>query len=165
VNLARFNRLSGPDAERLLLGCCSASRWARAVAARRPYPSVAALQAAAEAELTEPDVRDGLTGHPRIGERTHDPRSAREQRRVAGAPAEVLAALAEGNRAYERRFGHVYLVCASGRDAPELLEVLRERLGNDPVTEWRAVRGELAAINRLRLALLVAAEPLAEGVR
>jgi 2-oxo-4-hydroxy-4-carboxy-5-ureidoimidazoline decarboxylase len=63
----------------------------------------------------------------------------------------TLAALAEGNREYEARFGHVYLVCASGRSGEELLAVLRSRLGNDPATERRVVRAELGKINRLRL--------------
>jgi 2-oxo-4-hydroxy-4-carboxy-5-ureidoimidazoline decarboxylase len=73
---------------------------------------------------------------------------------VAGADPTVLAALADGNRAYEERFGHVYLVCATGRSAEELLDVLRTRLGNDPATERAVALGELAAINRLRIARL-----------
>jgi 2-oxo-4-hydroxy-4-carboxy-5-ureidoimidazoline decarboxylase len=70
---------------------------------------------------------------------------------VLGAETEVLAAIAEGNADYERRFGHVYLVCASGRSAPELLDILRSRLGNDPDTEDRVTRTELVKINRIRL--------------
>jgi 2-oxo-4-hydroxy-4-carboxy-5-ureidoimidazoline decarboxylase len=81
---------------------------------------------------------------------------------VAGADADVLAGLAEGNRVYEQRFGHVYLVCASGRSAEELLAVLRGRLDNDPVTERAVVRAELAAINRLRLDQLLG-EPHLSG--
>jgi 2-oxo-4-hydroxy-4-carboxy-5-ureidoimidazoline decarboxylase len=67
----------------------------------------------------------------------------------------TLAALAEGNREYEARFGHVYLVCASGRTGEELVDVLRSRLGNDPAAERRVVREELGKINRLRLERLV----------
>jgi 2-oxo-4-hydroxy-4-carboxy-5-ureidoimidazoline decarboxylase len=151
LSLAAFNALPEDAARRVLLGCCSAPRWAAEVAAGRPYHSLEELHAAAAAALTDADVTAGLAGHPRIGERTSDQRSAREQRGVAGAPAEVLAELAAGNRAYERRFGLVYLVCASGRSADELLDVLRRRLANDPETEWGVVRGELIAINRLRL--------------
>ena len=112
---------------------------------------MAELHASVGAALTDADVADGLAGHPRIGEHTSDPRSAREQCGVADASAEVLAELAAGNRAYEQRFGHVYVVCASGRSAEELLDVLRGRLGNDPRTERAVVRGELVAINGLRL--------------
>jgi 2-oxo-4-hydroxy-4-carboxy-5-ureidoimidazoline decarboxylase len=121
------------------------------VVAGRPYPSADALHGRASAELTDADVTDGLAGHPRIGEPTGDGSSAREQRRVGDANPEARAALADGNAAYERRFGHVYLVCASGRSAEELLAVLHRRLGNDPATERGEVRAELAAINRLRL--------------
>jgi 2-oxo-4-hydroxy-4-carboxy-5-ureidoimidazoline decarboxylase len=151
MTLGEFNALAAADAEGLLLTCCTAPGWARAVAAGRPYPSVETLHAAAAAALTDRDVADGLAGHPRIGDRTGDDRSRREQGGVAGAPPETLAALAAGNRAYEERFGHVYLVCATGRSGSELLGVLRERLGNDPATERTVVRGELAAINRIRL--------------
>jgi 2-oxo-4-hydroxy-4-carboxy-5-ureidoimidazoline decarboxylase len=151
VNVDSLNSLSEDDARRALLACCAAPRWVEEVTAGRPYRSIEALHAAAEAALTDIDVADGLAGHPRIGERTADQRSRREQRGVSGASTEVLAALAEGNREYERRFGHVYLVCATGRDADQLLGLLRDRLGNDPDTERAVVRGELVAINRIRL--------------
>ena len=69
-----------------------------------------------------------------------------------------MAALAAGNADYERRFGHIYLVCATGRTGQELLELLRERLANDPAQEWSVVGGELAKINRIRLRQLVGAQ-------
>ena len=84
------------------------------------------------------------------------PTSRREQAGVTGD--ETLAALAAGNREYEARFGHVYLVCASGRSGEELLAVLRSRLDNDPVTERAVVREELGRINRLRLERLATGE-------
>jgi len=151
VSVDSFNALPRDAAHRALMAICAAPRWAGEVAAGRPYRSAEALHAAAETALTDTDVTDGLAGHPRIGERTDDQRSRREQRGVAAAPAEVLDALAEGNREYERRFGHVYLVCATGRDADQLLGLLRDRLGNEPDTERAVVRGELLAINRIRL--------------
>jgi len=151
VSLDSFNALPEAAVRQRLLDCCAAPRWAGEVAAGRPYTSVEALQAAARAALTDADVAAGLAGHPRIGDRSGDEQSRREQRGVAGADADLLAALAAGNRAYEQRFGHVYLVCASGRGAAELLEVLQGRLGNDPATERGVMRAELAAINRLRL--------------
>jgi 2-oxo-4-hydroxy-4-carboxy-5-ureidoimidazoline decarboxylase len=162
MNLATFNALPAGEAERMLLECCSAPRWARAVAAARPYADLDAVHAAAAAALSDADVADGLAGHPRIGERAGK-RSAREQAGTAGASAEVLAALAAGNRAYEERFGHVYLVCATGRGAAELLAVLQERLGHDPVTERAVVRRELVAINRIRLDALLARAAGARG--
>ncbi len=81
--------------------------------------------------------------------------SRREQAGVAGSDEAVRRGLAEGNAAYERRFGHIYLVCAAGRSGAELLAVLRARLGNDAETEWGVVRAELGKINALRLSKLV----------
>jgi 2-oxo-4-hydroxy-4-carboxy-5-ureidoimidazoline decarboxylase len=155
MTVTAFDALPAAEAQRLLLSCCAAPRWAAEVAAGRPYRSAEALHAAAAAALTHDDVAEGLAGHPRIGERTGDARSRREQAGVAGAAPEVLAALAAGNRAYEERFGRVYLVCAAGRGAEELLAVLRERLGNDPAVERDVTRAELVKINRLRLDALL----------
>jgi 2-oxo-4-hydroxy-4-carboxy-5-ureidoimidazoline decarboxylase len=156
-HLSAFNVMPGPEAEQLLRSCCSSSTWARALAARRPFASVDDLLDAADAEvaaLSDADLDQALAGHPRIGERKQGPegdQSRREQRGVEGADEATLRAIAEGNRAYEERFGHVYLVCATGRSADELLAVLTARLGNPPSTERRIVREELAKINRIRL--------------
>ena len=106
--------------------------------------------------LAPADLEQALAGHPRIGERHGaDGRSRREQAGVLGADPATIRALADGNQAYERRFGHIYLVCATGRGAGELLALLRERLGNDQATEWEVVRRELAKINRIRLTRLI----------
>lgn len=147
-----------PDAELRdrLAEVCSSPRWVDLVAAARPYGSADGLQAAAAdalAALSESDVDDALAGHPRIGERPGAQpgatSSSREQSGVTGE--QTLAALAAGNRTYEDRFGHVYLVAASGRTGEELLDVLRSRLLNDRETERHVVRQELGTINRLRL--------------
>lgn len=161
--LARFNDLAPADAERELLACCASRVWAAAMAADRPYrsvPDAVEIGGARVLGLGWDDVAQALAAHPRIGERAGGPGreagwSRREQAGTAGASAEVLAALAEGNRAYEERFGHVYLVRASGRDADELLRILRARLGNDEAAEREVVRRELAEITRLRLARLL----------
>ncbi|TWF81112.1 2-oxo-4-hydroxy-4-carboxy-5-ureidoimidazoline decarboxylase [Pseudonocardia hierapolitana] len=159
MTLDEWNALDAAAAERELRRVCAAPRWARQVVASRPHPDLASLQATAEVALSDADLDEAMAGHPRIGDRTADGASRREQSGVAGADPEVLAALAEGNRAYEERFGHVYLVCATGRSAQELLDVLRARLGNDPATERAVALAELAAINRLRIARLVGEEP------
>jgi 2-oxo-4-hydroxy-4-carboxy-5-ureidoimidazoline decarboxylase len=155
MTLDRFNAMSAEAAEHALLACCSAPRWARVVAARRPFPTVDALQAAADDALTDADLDAAMAGHPRIGEHATGAASRREQAAVAHAGADVRDALATGNQAYERRFGHVYLVCASGRSAEDLLATLQARLANDPATERKVALAELAAINRLRLDRLV----------
>ena len=110
------------------------------------------------AELPDAELDAALDGHPRIGAKADNPSSAREQARVADATDAVKAELAEKNRAYDDKFGYVYLVCASGRTAEELLAILTDRLDNDPETERRVMRSELAKINRLRLERLLMRE-------
>ncbi|WP_406233809.1 2-oxo-4-hydroxy-4-carboxy-5-ureidoimidazoline decarboxylase [Nocardia sp. NBC_01009] len=158
--LAPFNALPETDAVAALLDCCSAPGWARAVASGRPYATVEVLLETADtvlAELSESEIDRALDGHPRIGDRPDTAASAREQAAVATAADSIRAALAEGNRAYEQRFGHIYLVCATGKSGAELLELLHARLGNDPQTERRVMRTELAKINRIRLRRLLGA--------
>jgi 2-oxo-4-hydroxy-4-carboxy-5-ureidoimidazoline decarboxylase len=161
IGVDEFNALPEHDAMQALLSCCSAARWATAVASSRPYDSVADLLAASDAavvELGEPDLREALAGHPRIGDRRAVAGrgwSGQEQAGVRGADELVLRELADGNGAYERRFGHIYLACATGRCAQELLDFLNERLGNERKTEWRVVAGELAKINQIRLRKLI----------
>jgi 2-oxo-4-hydroxy-4-carboxy-5-ureidoimidazoline decarboxylase len=161
LGLPVLNALPTPEAERVLTACCASPRWAAAVAAGRPYASPEQLFDAADdalADLDEDDVSRALAGHPRIGERAEGERGAwsrREQSGLSGAEENTLRALAEGNRSYEAKFGQVYLVCASGRSAEELLGVLQQRLRNDPVTERAVVRRELGLINRIRLSRLV----------
>lgn len=96
-----------------------------------------------------------MAGHPRIGERAHSAWSRQEQSGVARASDDVRAKLAAANAEYERRFGQVYLVCASGRSADDLLVICRSRLGNDLTSERGVVLDELAKINRLRLGELL----------
>ncbi|WP_372503818.1 2-oxo-4-hydroxy-4-carboxy-5-ureidoimidazoline decarboxylase [[Mycobacterium] manitobense] len=158
AGLAEFNGLPGPQRVRLLTGVCASAVWAEQVAAGAPYPDVDALLDGADrvlGELPEVEIDAALAGHPRIGGRADNAASAREQAGVLAAGDDVRAELAAKNQAYERRFGHVYLVCASGRSAEELLAVLTDRLTNDATTERRVLRKELAEINRLRLRRLV----------
>jgi 2-oxo-4-hydroxy-4-carboxy-5-ureidoimidazoline decarboxylase len=147
VDLAGFNGLPDGEARAALAAICAAPRWAAAVAAGRPYPDAESLHAAAATALLPADLDDGLAGHPRIGERASG-RSASEQ---SGVGDDVRAALVAGNRAYEERFGHVYLVCASGRTGADLLATLHARLGNDPEAERAVALKELRKINALRL--------------
>ncbi len=155
MNLAELNALPAPACEDVLRALCTAPRWASAVTAARPYASVDALQAAAAAALTADDLDPALVGHPRIGDRAASGTSGHEQAAVARAGEDVHAALAAGNTAYEDRFGHVYLVCANGRSAEDLLATLHARLANDPATERAVALRELGAINRIRIAGMV----------
>jgi 2-oxo-4-hydroxy-4-carboxy-5-ureidoimidazoline decarboxylase len=169
AGIARFNALPAPAALAELLACCAAPAWARRMAAGRPYRCLDGVLASSDdavTAMTDADLADALAGHPRIGERRPEPAgpggraaswSSQEQAGMRAADLRTSQAMAELNRAYEDRFGHIYLVCAAGRSAAELLSLLRERLGNDPAAERRVVRSELAQINRLRLGKLLAA--------
>jgi 2-oxo-4-hydroxy-4-carboxy-5-ureidoimidazoline decarboxylase len=130
--------------------------------ASRPFGDTGTLLRRADEiwwSLGPDDWREAFAHHPRIGERkaaiAQEARalewSAGEQRGVADASLDERSAIAEANREYERRFGHIYLVSAAGKSADELLELLRARLENDPVTELAVAAGEQAKITRLRL--------------
>lgn len=158
--LASLDTETEQEAEAELLACCASARWAAEVAARRPYRDLATLQAvsdAALAALSWPDVLQALAAHPRIGERAGGPGreaawSRDEQASAAtGDDAQLAEELAAGNAEYERRFGHVFLICASGLPGGAILAALRERLSNDEPTERAAVRAELRKIVALRL--------------
>ena len=158
VSLETFNALPAETASKHLLACCSSERWVHNVTSGRPYASVGEALARSDesvAGLDQGDLGQALAGHPRIGAGSTAGWSGREQAGVQGADRATMQALAEGNQAYERRFGHVYLVCATGRSAGELLALLQERLGHDSGTEWGIVRRELGKINRIRLRQLL----------
>jgi 2-oxo-4-hydroxy-4-carboxy-5-ureidoimidazoline decarboxylase len=144
-----------------LAACCSSRDWVDGILGQRPFADAEALLAASDAAvaaLDEAGLADALAGHPRIGERpggTSGDWSRQEQSGVASAAAGVLEEIATANAAYERRFGQVYLVCATGKSADELLAICRSRLTNDPVAEERVVRAELAKITRIRLGRLL----------
>ena len=152
---------SGPPetAAALLHTCNAAPRFAADVLAGRPYPDGEALVARAEAvtrSLPWDEVTRALSAHPRIGDRVEGASaeaqaSRREQSSMADADAEVRAALVAGNRAYEERFDHVFLIRAAGRSPDEMLAELRRRLDNDVESERAEVTEQLAQITALRL--------------
>ena len=163
--LARLNGLAPADAERELLDCCGARRWTRRMAASRPFASATEAAAAAERAFDELEAGDWLeafAAHPRIGGAAADGGqsargerwSEREQaaaRRSGSENGELRTALAAGNERYERRFGYTYVVCASGRTAPEMLVLLEERLAHDPAFELGVAAAEQRRITQLRL--------------
>ncbi|MEW2444477.1 2-oxo-4-hydroxy-4-carboxy-5-ureidoimidazoline decarboxylase [Micromonospora marina] len=157
-----FNELAVPAAQQWLFACCASSRWAGLVAAGRPYADLADVLAAADAAtawLDWSEVRDAANAHPRIGRPPagggrEDHWSRREQSGLDGASAAARAAIADADAEYERRFGHRFLVCASGLDEAQLLAAVRSRLGNGLRTERGVVREELRKITALRLGRL-----------
>jgi 2-oxo-4-hydroxy-4-carboxy-5-ureidoimidazoline decarboxylase len=158
-----FNSLPAGQLEAELLAVCAAPAWGAALTALRPYPSRAAIMTAADAAargLSWADVLRGLSAHPRIGERAAgDSREAawsrREQSAAASGDDATAAALIAANHAYEDRFGHVFLIFASGRTREEILAAARSRIGNDEETERRIVADELRKIALLRLERLL----------
>jgi len=159
--LADLNALPARDLEELLLRCCAAPGWAHRVTQGRPYASLADLLAAADAAWAGRDPGDldaAMAGHPRIGERRLSGWSAQEQAGVGSdADADAATALADGNAAYEQRFGHVFLICATGRGPAEILAELNRRMSHDPATERQVAAAEIGKINEIRLRKLVAA--------
>lgn len=159
VTIAAFDAEPAADALAVLAPCCASTRWQQQMVAGRPYGALTSVLTAADAALGElawPDVEQALAAHPRIGQRIAGPDvesgwSRGEQSGTADAPDAVAEQLRAGNVAYERRFGHVYLVCATGRTAEQLLADLTERLGHDADAEQVEVRTQLRQIVRLRL--------------
>lgn len=155
--------LSESEALAALLRCCGATRWARAMVARRPFGDDARLFAIADEEwsrMERADVLEAFSHHPRIGAdmsalrerfRSTAAWSSAEQAGAVGAPEEVLAALRDGNLRYEAKFGHIFIVCATGKSAAEMLALLEARMGNDPDEELRVAAAEQAKITRIRL--------------
>jgi 2-oxo-4-hydroxy-4-carboxy-5-ureidoimidazoline decarboxylase len=156
--LAHFNALPEGVAQAELLRCCGSRAWANRMLDERPYVDAAALYAAAERvwwELQRSDWLEAFAVHPRIGASRLDERAAHEQSGMTQATGRVRRAIAEGNEAYERRFGYTYLVCATGRGAAELADDLVRRLCHEPAEELRVAAAEQAKITRLRLEKLV----------
>ncbi len=160
--LARLNSLGLSEAIAVLHTVCGSKRWADSLAAARPFASASDLFAHADRAwfgLAREDWLEAFSHHPRIGERNLAQakfaatavQSAREQTGMAAATEAERAEFAAGNAEYERRFGHVFLICATGKSAAEMLAALRARLVNDAVTELHTAAAEQANITRLRL--------------
>jgi 2-oxo-4-hydroxy-4-carboxy-5-ureidoimidazoline decarboxylase len=155
LTLASFNAAPAGEAMTEMLACCASTRFARALTDGRPYPSVIAAQAAVDLvfeSLTWDDVLEAMTGHPRIGARVGG-QSATEQSGVADSSR---AALIAGNAEYENRFGHVFLICATGLSGEAMLSALRERLNHTEHAERTVASAELRKITRLRVSKALA---------
>jgi 2-oxo-4-hydroxy-4-carboxy-5-ureidoimidazoline decarboxylase len=158
-----FNDEPADQAVQALRACNAAPRFAAELVAGRPYRDADTMVARAEQvarALPWEDVAVALAAHPRIGDRvegssTEAESSRKEQSSMADADDETRTALLEGNRAYEERFDHVFLIRASGRSPDEMLAELRRRLDNDEDTERAEVTEQLAQITALRVRGLV----------
>jgi 2-oxo-4-hydroxy-4-carboxy-5-ureidoimidazoline decarboxylase len=160
ANLAALNALPPQMAEAALLACCGSTRWARRMVIRRPFETVEELLSASAAiwqELAPEDWREAFSRHPKIGDRPKQESAAErtwsEQEQAAAKLTSELtaAALAEANRAYAARFGYIFIVCATGKSAEEMLAILQQRLQNDADSELRVAAEEQRKITELRL--------------
>jgi OHCU decarboxylase len=165
-SLERLNRLPTALAEAEFLKCCGSTRWAAAMAAARPFADLNAVSHGADSQfenLTKADWLEAFHAHPKIGEKkAGGPQSseaqrwsAQEQSRTEEATADVIEALAAGNRLYQERFGFIFIVCATGKSAGEMLAILNDRLNNSPAAELEQAADEQKKITRLRLAKLL----------
>jgi 2-oxo-4-hydroxy-4-carboxy-5-ureidoimidazoline decarboxylase len=167
MTLAALNTLPAAARAEALATCCGATAWVTALNGQFPFASAAALYEAAERSwysLGEADWREAFAHHPKIGDvRVLQEKfastaawAAGEQGAVKQASLETLEALAAGNAAYEQKFGYIFIVCATGKSAAEMLALLQARLPNDPSQEIHVAMSEQAKITRLRLEKLLA---------
>lgn len=165
-SVRRMNQLSAELAEAEFLKCCGATRWAKQMTDARPFTDIGSVLSKADeiwASLDETDWLEAFRAHPKIGERKAAAIqsqqaanwSAQEQSQAEQAAAETKTAIAQGNELYEGRFGFIFIICASGKSADEILASLNERLGNDAGTEMRIAAEEQRKITQLRLKKLL----------
>lgn len=169
MTLDKLNKLTERDAITLFRQCCGSVQWARGMQAKRPFKNIDELQNTASIvwnSLIHADWREAFSHHPRIGDikdlRRKFPTTADlaegEQSRVATTSEPVLKALADGNKLYEAKFGFIFIVCATGKSAEEMLEMLSARLHHYPVDEMAIAAAEQAKITRLRIEKIMSNE-------
>ena len=167
MTLAEFNALSNTEAEAALFDCCGSAGWASRVAARRPYPDFESLFKAADSiwwNLGRIDWLEAFSHHPQIGDQpASGSDSARrwaegEQSGGRAATGDVKERLARANRAYFEKFGYIYIVCATGKTAEEMLAILNQRLQNDAPSEISIAAQQQRLITRIRLEKLLGSE-------
>jgi 2-oxo-4-hydroxy-4-carboxy-5-ureidoimidazoline decarboxylase len=154
-----LNALPAPEAQRAFLRCCGSVRWAGAMAAGRPFSTEAEMLSKASRiwdALAPADWHEAFAAHPRIGGQATSAWSAEEQAGAASTTADIRNALADGNRRYAARFGYTFLICATGRSAPEMLAALEARLPNSAADELLIAAAEQRKITELRLKKLTA---------
>lgn len=162
MNLSDFQILPVEDAEEALLRCCGSKNWAKKMAQSRPFGSLERIHETAVQiwrDLQIPDWLEAFEHHPRIGDRqalaarfaSTRNWSANEQAGVEVAEKDILDRLASGNKKYSQRFGYVFLVCATGKSALEMLNLLESRINNSPEEELQLAQQEQQKILLLRL--------------
>ena len=167
MTLEEFNSLLPSKAEAALLDCCGCARWAARVSAQRPFAKVNELFQTADREwwnLKREDWLEAFSHHPQLGEQAATgSESARkwaegEQTGARVATDDVKTRMAHGNRSYFDKFGYIYIVCATGKSAEEMLALLEQRLQNDPAGELLIAAEQQRQIMRLRVEKLLVDE-------
>jgi OHCU decarboxylase len=159
VTIDALNRLDRDAAEAVFTRCCGSTSWARSMAAARPFASLEIMTSTGDTawrSLTAADRLEAFAAHPKIGEQARGSSwSEREQSGMQTAGGDARSRIAAGNAAYLSRFGYIFIVCATGKTAEDMLEQLEARLSNDPATEFQVASEEQRKIMRLRLAKLM----------
>ena len=162
MNLEELNTLTHGEASDKFSICCSASKWVEQMIGCRPFQNKDKLFELAEKTwfaLTRNDWLEAFSHHPKIGDtealqkkfQRTQPWTKNEQAGVKGVSEDALKGLAAGNRLYKDKFGYIFIVCATGKSADEMLALLKERLENDPEAELLIAAKEQNKITRLRL--------------
>ena len=165
-DLASLNSLTAEDAARELRQCCGSRRWTEQMSNARPYDTLESLTTHADRvwwSLTPDDWLEAFRSHPKIGEKKATDKvsaksqqwSGQEQAEVSNAPQQTVDSLAELNRAYEQKFGFIFIICATGKTSAEIITALRERLQHDPEAELPIAATEQSKITELRLKKLL----------
>ena len=166
MSLKELNELPADEAVAGFAKCCGAKRWAETMTERRPFRGVEELTRTASyiwSSLSHDDWLEAFRSHPKIGEKKATETvsaqaqqwSGQEQSGVSDADRETIDSLGQLNREYEAKFGFIFIVCATGKSAGEMLAILRERLQNDAATELPIAAAEQAKITELRLKKLI----------
>ena len=160
--LSHFNQLAPEQRHSLLLDCCHCNRWAEQLLELGPAASIGQIQNRAFkawSNLDETDYLEAFAAHPRIGDlrRLKEKFASAEQGQVAEADEATLRALQQLNDRYFEKFGFIFIICASGKSAREMLDAIRSRIGNSRAQEIRNAADEQAKITRLRLTKLLTA--------
>lgn len=159
MTLAALNHATGERALKALLACCGSRTWVERMLANRPLSDVAALHETAESvwfSLTPGDWLEAFSKHPKIGDKSYSKWSAQEQQGMSQASRDIADAMRELNAQYQRKFGFIFIVCASGKSAEEMRSMLEQRLSNDPDTELQIAAAEQVKIMHLRLDKMLA---------
>lgn len=166
---AHLNTLDGSAFVQTMLGCCGAKRWGELMSRRRPYDSATDLHDAADLvfnQFVQADWLEAFSAHPCLGDMNslsmafhgNQQWSAGEQAGVNAADEKTFRALAKGNTAYERRFGYIFILCATGKSVHQMLDALNQRLQNTPDEELTIAASQQRQITHLRIDKLLSTD-------